>query len=92
MLGGYVHQTCSQIDLSSTHVTDSNHTNSPAWKRLISHTLTTEERISLITEIFSHRDQVVMVGRLYGDDAQTFIDAVDEVRLYNPSTSKERVG
>ena len=52
----------------------------PAWKRLISRIPTTDERISLITAIFLDDDQVEMVRRLSGDDAQTFIDVVDEVR------------
>ncbi|KAF9642913.1 kinase-like protein [Thelephora ganbajun] len=51
----------------------------PAWKRLITQTLATDERISLITATFSDRDQVKMVKNLIGNDAQTFIDAIDEV-------------
>jgi len=51
----------------------------PAWKRLIGHTLATHERISLIATIFSDPNQVEMVGELSGDDAQSFIDAIDEV-------------
>jgi len=39
------------------------------------------ERTSLITRIFSDYDQVKMVGHLSGDDAQTFIDMIDEVSL-----------
>ena len=52
----------------------------PAWKQLISRTSTTDERISLITTIFVDRDQVEMVMRLSGDDAQTVVDVIDEVR------------
>ena len=37
-----------------------------------------EERVSLIAQIFSDRDQVEMVNNLSGDDAQTFVDMVDE--------------
>ena len=58
------------------------HSDSLTWERLISasHTLTKNERISLITKIFLDRDQVeVVVANLSGDDAQTFIDVVDEV-------------
>jgi len=55
--------------------------NPPAWKTLISKTLTTHERVSLITTIFSDRDQVEMVSHLSGGDAQTFVDAIDEVSL-----------
>ena len=53
----------------------------PAWKRLISDALTTEERVSLIVEIFSDHDQVETVRNLSGDDAQAFIDVIDEVML-----------
>jgi len=51
----------------------------PPWKRLISYTLPTHERISLITSIFSDRGEVEAVGQLSGDDAQTFIDIINEV-------------
>ena len=37
-----------------------------------------EERVSLIVKIFSDRDQVEMVKNLCGDDAQTFVDMMDE--------------
>jgi len=53
----------------------------PAWKRLIAHTPTTHERISLITTIFSDDNQAEMVRNLSGNDAQDFIDVVDEVSL-----------
>ena len=49
---------------------------------MISDTLTIEERVSLIVEIFSDRDQVEMVRNLSGDDAQTFIDVTDEASFY----------
>ena len=52
----------------------------PAWKRLISRTLTTQERVSLITTIFSERDGLEVATFLSGEDAQAFIDVVDEVR------------
>jgi len=57
----------------------------PAWKRLISHTSVTHERIPLIAEIFSDPDLVEMVGQLSGDDAQSFIDAIDEVSSHTIS-------
>jgi hypothetical protein len=44
-----------------------------------SHTLALHERISLITMIFSDHTQVGMVGNLGRDDAQNFIDVIDEV-------------
>jgi len=48
---------------------------------LIKHTFTVDEHVSLMTKIFSDYDQVEMVGKLTGDDAQTFIDTVDKVHL-----------
>lgn len=57
----------------------------PTWKNLITHTLTTHERVSLITMIFSDRDQTETVRRLNGDNAQTFIDTIDKVRSYTIS-------
>ena len=51
----------------------------PAWKRLIDHPLSTTERISLITYILSERDETEVVKHLRGNDAQAFIDVVDEV-------------
>ena len=50
----------------------------PAWKRLISGPLPTDERISLITAIFSDSNEADVVN-LDGDDTQTFIDVIDEV-------------
>ncbi|KAF9642512.1 kinase-like protein [Thelephora ganbajun] len=49
------------------------------WGRLISHTLVTHERISLIETVFSDRNQVEMFEHLSGDNAQTLIDMLDEV-------------
>ena len=48
---------------------------------MISHTLAADERISLITTIFSDHNQIGVVEQLSGDDAQTFIDTIDEVSL-----------
>ena len=53
---------------------------SPAWKRLFNHALTTHERISAITMIFSDCNQVKIMRHLSGSDAQTFIDMIDEAR------------
>jgi hypothetical protein len=51
----------------------------PAWKRLISLTPTMPERISLITKILADSDEVEAVEMLSGDDAQNFINVIDEV-------------
>lgn len=53
----------------------------PAWKRLIGRFLTRDERVPLIKTIFSDRDEVEAVKCLRGDDAQSFVDVVDEVLL-----------
>ena len=42
------------------------------------HPLGTDERISLITDIFGN-NKIEMVERLCEDDAQSFVDVVDEV-------------
>jgi len=51
----------------------------PAWKRLIGGSLAKEERISLITDLFSDRDETETVRDLHGDNAQSFVDVIDEV-------------
>lgn len=48
------------------------------WKRLVDRPAA-RERISLITSIFSDKDESDVIDGLRGDDAQAFIDAVDEV-------------
>ncbi|KAF9644872.1 kinase-like protein [Thelephora ganbajun] len=55
---------------------------SPGWKLLISNPLTTDERTSLLTTIFSNRDEVRVIENLSGDDAQNFIDVTYEVRSH----------
>ena len=61
----------------------------PAWKQLIDSTLATHKRISLIVAIFSDRNEVGIVGHLCGDDAQAFIDTIDEVssHSFSPGTN-----
>ena len=50
-----------------------------AWKRSINRPIAADKRISLITTIFSNRGVAEAVKRLSRDDAQAFVDAVDEV-------------
>ena len=45
----------------------------------------------MLTTIFSDSYQVEMVRRLDGNDAQIFIDVIDEVRFCTISQPKERV-
>ena len=54
----------------------------PTWKRLISQTRSMKERIDLITTIFSDRDKVEVFKYLSGNDAQAFVDVIDEVSTY----------
>lgn len=51
----------------------------PTWKSLINNDFPAHERISLITMIFSSSNQVRMVRSLSGNDAQAFVDEIDNV-------------
>ena len=51
----------------------------PAWRRLIDRLPAADERISLITDMFSDHDETEAIERLHGDDAQSFVDVIDEV-------------
>ena len=53
--------------------------NTPAWKCLIERSLTPDECTSLIADIFSDRDEAEAVKHLHGDNAQSFVDVIDEV-------------
>ena len=59
---------------------------SPGWKRLLCGPPTTHERISLITTIFSDRDDVEMARRLCGEDSQASVDVIYEARSHNISS------
>ncbi|KAF9646800.1 kinase-like protein [Thelephora ganbajun] len=50
----------------------------PAWKRLIHRPRATDQSISLITTIFSNSNEIEVVQRFCGDDAQTLVDMIDE--------------
>ncbi|KAF9644755.1 kinase-like protein [Thelephora ganbajun] len=52
--------------------------NPPAWKKLIGHTISTEERIHLMESIFSDRGVVEVFKSFSSDDAQALVDAIDE--------------
>lgn len=56
--------------------------NPPAWKLLIADTLPPNERIPLITSIFSDHDELEVFKYLPTDEAQAFIDVVDEVGVF----------
>ena len=46
---------------------------------MIDHPLPIGERVSLIADMFSDRDETEAIKRLQGNDAQMFVDVVDEV-------------
>lgn len=55
------------------------HTGGPqGWNRLIYGPTAPHERISLITDILSDRNEVETVRSLCGDDAHTFVDMIYE--------------
>ena len=51
-----------------------------ACKRLISSTHSKPQVIKLLGEIFTSENEVKIIGYLRGDDAQAFIDVLDDVR------------
>ena len=59
-----------------------NRPNLPDFSALISHPLTLEERISLITTIFSEYDQPKVGRSLSRADYQAIVDIMDEVSTY----------
>ena len=61
----------------------------PAWKRLINRPLPTDERISLITAIFSDKNEADTVDHLLGGDAQSLVDVIDEVLPRSFSSEEE---
>ena len=54
----------------------------PVWKHLTDGHLTTDERVSLIADLFTDRDEIEALKALSGDDAQSFIDVIDEVLVH----------
>ena len=59
-----------------------------AWKHLISRTFPSHEVVSLVEGIFEDEEEVRALNDLRGDDAQTFIDVIHEVRFRSPSPKK----
>ena len=57
--------------------------NIPVWKHLTDRPLTTDERVSLIADLFTDRDKIEALKALSGGDAQSFIDVIDEVPLHS---------
>ena len=63
-----------------------------AWKRSIYRPIAMDKRISLITAIFSDRCVAEAVKHLSRDDAQAFVDVVDEVFLRSSVQGKWLTG
>ena len=55
----------------------------PAWKRLAHHPLSPSDRVPLIIDLFFDRDEVEALKHISTDDAQSFIDVLDEVPLHS---------
>ena len=52
------------------------------WKYLTDSPLTTDERVSLIADIFSNQDEIDALKSLSESDAQSVIDVIDEVLVH----------
>ena len=50
-----------------------------------------DERISLTKAIFSNREETEAVKNLHGNDAQSFVNILDEVLLHNHPSLKDKV-
>ena len=55
----------------------------PVWKYLTDSPLTTDERVSLIVDLFSDRDEIEVLKALSWSDAQSVIDVIDEVLVHS---------
>ena len=55
----------------------------PVWKHLVNSPLTTDERVSLIADLFSDPDEIDIIKALSGSDAQSVIDVMDEVLVHS---------
>ena len=62
------------------------------WKHSINRPIVIDNRISLITAVFSDRRVAQAVRCLSRDDAQAFVDVVDEVLLRSSARGKWLTG
>ena len=53
------------------------------WKHLIDRPLTVDERVSLIADLFSDRDEIDALKTLSESDAQSVVDVIDEVLVHS---------
>ena len=68
---------------STNTLTAPGYSHEQAWKRLISCGVPRDELPPLIETIFSERKTTNIVDHLQGNDAQAFIDVIDEVRCHS---------
>ena len=54
----------------------------PVWKHLTDSPLTTDERVSLIADLFSDQGEIDALKALNGSDAQSVIDVIDKVLVH----------
>ena len=73
----------------SVSLTSPSYSNPPAWKQLISSTLSTDERINFVISIFSDCDEIEIFEYLSENDTQAFVDVLDEASIYIPSPPKD---
>ena len=59
------------------------HSDIPVWKYLIGSPLTTDERVSLIADLFSDPDEINALKALSEGDAQSVIDVIEEVLAHS---------
>ena len=55
----------------------------PVWKHLVDSPLTTDERVSLIADLFSGPDEIDTLKSLSESDAQSAVDVMDEVLVHS---------
>ena len=54
----------------------------PVWKHLTDNPLITDERVSLIAELFSDQGEIDTLKALNESDAQSVIDVIDKVLVH----------
>ena len=57
--------------------------NISVWKRLIDSPLTTDERVSLITDLYSGKHVLRTHKTLSASDAQSVVDVIDKVLVHS---------
>ena len=84
----FVQLVCPILEQSESADRFSRCSDAPVWKQLIDRPLTTDEHASLIADLFSNRGEIEALKILSESDAQSFIDAIDQV----PPLSRQNGG